>query len=151
MATRVPAVGGPCSSLPSRPKQLEQLARDQGTAVRGTGLWARREEGAPELRQVDTHREKHLAPMPRAQTRGQTGVLLTRFEAGDLRSRTCRLAGTIFLLRPSPSLSPRARGLATPVKGLRAPLSVSAMRLCPAEPGTWPGPQKGQGLPKATQ
>lgn len=85
------------------------------------GFWARREEGAPELRQVDTHREKHLAPMPRAQTRGQIGVLLTRFEAGDLRSRTCRLAGTIFLLRPSPSLSPRARGLATQLKASEPP------------------------------
>lgn len=95
--------------------------------------------GPQELRQVDIWREKDLAFVPRPPERGQTGVLLTGFEAGGLRSRMCRLAET------SPHLSSRARGLASTVLGPRAslPQCVCQTSTCPAEPGPWP--QKGPG------
>lgn len=80
------------------------------------GIQPRGRRGPQELRQVDIWREKDLDPVPRPPDRGQTGDLLTGFEAGGLRSRMCGLAET------SPHLSPRARGLATTVLGPRASL-----------------------------
>lgn len=65
MATRVPAMGGPCSSLPFRPKQLEQLARDQGTAVPRIGALGR--EGGRPRAQAGGHLEgERLGPYAQA-------------------------------------------------------------------------------------